>query len=153
MTIFRIRSSLIRASGVAALLAVGAHTGAAQDSLLTRLLLANRHTIGIVDGKLDGAGGRLLVDEGRKARFFLVGEEHGIAQTPQVVQALLAELRPTGYNTLAIEVSPLQGQRLDLMASSPRRAIDGNRKPGEEYYIFVAHGDYQARLSPAGILP
>ncbi|MFN8572084.1 MAG: hypothetical protein U0132_08510 [Gemmatimonadaceae bacterium] len=88
----------------------------AQDTTLTRILVANRHTVSLADGRLAGDGGRLLVDEGKKARFFLVGEEHGVAQTPQVVQALLRELRPAGYNTLAIEISPLQGQRINALS-------------------------------------
>ncbi len=92
----------------------------AQDSVLTRLLIANRHAISMSGGRLDGRGGRLLVDEGKNARFFLVGEEHGVAQTPAIVQALLSELRPAGYNTFAIEVSPLQGERLDAIARGPR---------------------------------
>jgi len=36
------------------------------------------------------------------------------------VQALLGELRPAGYNTFAIEVSPLQGGRLDAIARGSR---------------------------------
>ena len=92
----------------------------AQDRALTRLLIANRHPISMSGGRLDGRGGRLLVDEGKNARFFLVGEEHGVAQTPAIVQALLSELRPAGYNTFAIEVSPLQGERLDALARGPR---------------------------------
>ncbi|HEY7569237.1 MAG TPA: hypothetical protein VH762_16765 [Gemmatimonadaceae bacterium] len=92
----------------------------AQDSALTRLLIANRHPISLSGGRLEGRGGRLLVDEGKNARFFLVGEEHGVAQTPTIVQALLSELRPAGYNTFAIEVSPLQGERLDAIARGPR---------------------------------
>jgi len=92
----------------------------AQDSALTRLLIANRHAISLDEGRLDGRGGRLLVDEGKNARFFLVGEEHGVAQTPAIVQALLRELRPAGYNTFAIEVSPLQGERLDAIARGSR---------------------------------
>ncbi len=91
----------------------------AQDSVLTRLLISNRHAISVSGGRLDGRGGRLLVDEGKSARFFLVGEEHGVAQTPAIVQALLRELRPAGYNTFAIEVSPLQGERLDAIARGP----------------------------------
>ncbi len=115
-----------RLARIVALLVLAPAMLRAQDSALTRLLVANRHPIRTADGKLDGTGGRLLVDEGTKSRFVLVGEEHGIAQTPQVVQALLAELRPAGYNTLAIEVSPLQGQRLDLMARRARvhQALD-----------------------------
>jgi hypothetical protein len=92
----------------------------AQDSALTRLLIANRHAITLNGGRLDGRGGRLLVDEGKSARFFLVGEEHGVAQTPAIVKALLSELRPAGYNTFAIEVSPLQGERLDVIARGSR---------------------------------
>ena len=92
----------------------------AQDSALTRLLIANRHAISLNGGRLEGRGGRFLVDEGKSARFFLVGEEHGVAQTPAIVQALLSELRTAGYNTFAIEVSPLQGGRLDAIARGSR---------------------------------
>ena len=95
-----------------------------QDTALTRILVANRHPIRIVDGLLADRGGRLLVEEGKAARFFLVGEEHGVKEIPAVVQALLSELRPAGYNTFAIEVSPLQGARLDALTSS-RRMRDG----------------------------
>lgn len=99
---------------------------AAQDSVLTRLLAANRHPLGLVDGRLTGAGGRALIDGGLASRFFLIGEEHGVAEMPAVVQALLTELRPAGYNTFAIEVSPLQGMRLDSMARGrvPLEALD-----------------------------
>jgi hypothetical protein len=91
----------------------------AQDTALTRLLLENRRVLLIDNGRLAGPGGRMLVEEGLGSRFFLVGEEHGVAEIPEVVQALLSDLRPGGYNTLAIEVSPLQGRRLDSMARRP----------------------------------
>ncbi|MEW5914981.1 MAG: hypothetical protein AB1762_01190 [Gemmatimonadota bacterium] len=97
-----------------------AETVAAQDTILTRLLVENRHPVSITNGRLDGPGGRFLVEQSKGARFVLIGEEHGVAQLPQVVQALLSELRPAGFNTLAIEVSPLQGARLDSLTRSPR---------------------------------
>lgn len=98
----------------------------AQDTALTRMLIANRHPVRIVDGRLEERGGRLLVDAGKASRYFLVGEEHGVAQMPQIVQALLRELRPEGYDTFAIEVSPLQAARLDSVERLPnvRAAID-----------------------------
>lgn len=91
----------------------------AQDTTLARLLAANRYPIRLDSGRLAGAGGRLLIDAGRASKFFLVGEEHGIAQTPLVVQALLGELRPVGYNTFALEISALLGERLDRVARGP----------------------------------
>jgi erythromycin esterase-like protein len=91
----------------------------AQDSTLTALLVANRHSIALSDGRASGPGAELLVSGAAGARFFLIGEEHGVAPTPQIIQALLAQLRPRGYNTFAIEVSPLQGQRLDALSRAP----------------------------------
>jgi hypothetical protein len=116
MTLGSIRS--LTQLGILTLL--GAVAVQAQDTALTRLLVANRHPVRLVDGRLEGHGARLLIDEGKKARFFLVGEEHGVAELPQVVQALLSELRPAGYNTIAIEVSPLQGLRLDSLTRTSR---------------------------------
>jgi erythromycin esterase-like protein len=92
----------------------------AQDTALTRLLIEHRHPVSIANGRLEGGGGRFLVDHGKKSRFVLIGEEHGVAQLPGFVQALVSELRPAGFNTFAIEVSPLQGLRLDSLARSPR---------------------------------
>lgn len=98
----------------------------AQDTTLTRLLIANRHPMRLVGGRLEERGGRMLIEAGKASRYFLVGEEHGVAQTPQIVQALLSELRPEGYDTFAIEVSPLQAVRLDSVERLPnvRAAID-----------------------------
>ena len=131
----------------------------AQDTALTRLLVANRHPIRLVNGKLEGSGGRLLVDEGKGARFFLVGEEHGVAELPGVVQALLSELRPAGYNTLAIEVSPLQGQRLDSLTriSRMRAGLDTLLGAWFTTIPFYTLGEERALLtsamSPLGTVP
>ena len=104
---------------LAGLVAVGPVPLPAQDTLLTRLLIANRYPLTLEEGRLAGQGGRWLVEQGNGARFFLVGEEHGVGPMPGLVEALLRELRPAGYNTFAIEVSPLQGARLDALARAP----------------------------------
>jgi hypothetical protein len=103
-----------------------ASPAAAQDSVLTRLLIAHRHPLHVADGRLWDSGGRILLNAGRDSRFFLLGEEHGVGEIPAVVRALLADLRPAGYNTLAVEVSPLQGARLDSIARGrdPEAALD-----------------------------
>lgn len=92
----------------------------AQDTAITRLLLANRHPIALNGGRLVGAGGRHLVEQARSARFVLLGEEHGVAEVPRAMGALLRELRPAGFHTLAIEVSPSRGRELDGMARGAR---------------------------------
>jgi hypothetical protein len=100
-------------------LACGAGMLPAQDSALVAALAANRMPLGITDGRLSGAGGDFLIREGRGARFTLVGEEHGVAEVPQLVAAWLRDLRPAGYTTLAIEVSPLAARRIEEVSRTP----------------------------------
>jgi hypothetical protein len=86
---------------------------AAQDSL-TALLRANAHPMQAdAGGRLSGAGAELLVAAGRDAQFFLIGEEHGVAEIPLVAAHLFRELVPHGYRHLAIETGEFMAQELN----------------------------------------
>jgi hypothetical protein len=52
-----------------------------------------------------GPGWDWLVKEAGDARFTLIGEEHGVAETAQFSAFLFDALRPSGYDRLAIELS------------------------------------------------
>lgn len=109
-------------------LMLGAGEVQAQDSL-TVWLRANAHTMAAdADGRLSGAGAELLVAAGRDAQFFLIGEEHGVAEIPLVAADLFRTLAPHGYRHLAIETG-------DLLASALNRAVlaDGS---GAAYTAF-----------------
>ncbi|HEV2845705.1 MAG TPA: hypothetical protein VG477_12715, partial [Thermoanaerobaculia bacterium] len=45
----------------------------------------NRYAVSYKNGAFSGPGWERLVEEGKKSRFFLVGEEHGVAEIPAVV--------------------------------------------------------------------
>jgi len=79
-----------------------------------------------------------LVAEGTAARFFLVGEEHGIAENPVLVAQLFSELANQGYSKLAIEISPTMAWLLD--AALEDDGLDGLRdlfsQPGGEPAFF-----------------
>src|SRR5262245_25758844 len=67
----------------------------------------------------DGPAGRgwdWLVQEARDARFTLVGEEHGVAETAQFAAALFNPLRESGYSRMAIELSPIIAEDLEAAA-------------------------------------
>lgn len=86
---------------------------AAQDSL-TALLRAHAHVMGAeADGTLSGPGAELLVAAGREAQFFLVGEEHGVAEVPRVAGGLFRALAPAGYRHLAIETGESLAEELN----------------------------------------
>src|ERR1700674_3352959 len=80
-----------------------------QTSPQTRLLEAlrrNRLPLTMGDGPA-GRGWDWLVQEARDARFTLVGEEHGVAETARFSAALFSALRGSGYGRMAIELSPI----------------------------------------------
>lgn len=73
----------------------------------------SRHAVHFKDGVFSGPGWDLLVKEGQASRFFLVGEEHGVAEIPAVVRELFRTLQPAGYRHLALEISPPMATVLD----------------------------------------
>jgi len=70
-----------------------------------------------------GRGWDWLVQEARDARFTLVGEEHGVAETAQFSAALFNALRGSGYSRIAVEVSPIIAQ--DIEAAARRNGLQG----------------------------
>jgi hypothetical protein len=70
-----------------------------------------------------GHGWDWLVQEARDARFTLVGEEHGVAETAQFSAALFNALRGSGYGRIAIELSPIIAQ--DIEAAARRNSLQG----------------------------
>ena len=74
----------------------------------------------------DGPAGRgwdFLVEEARGARFTLIGEEHGVAETARFSSALFGALRPAGYDRVAIELSPPIAE--DIETAAKRDGVQG----------------------------
>lgn len=91
------------------------------------------------DGKrFAGPAWDRLVAEGKAARFFLIGEEHGIAENPKLAAQLFTELSPHGYTNLAIEISPTMAWLLDRALAA--NGLEGLRElfsqPGGEPAFF-----------------
>jgi hypothetical protein len=70
-----------------------------------------------------GRGWDWLVEKARDARFTLIGEEHGVAETAQLSAALFKALRGSGYTRMAIELSPIIAQ--DIEAAARRNGLQG----------------------------
>ena len=91
------------------------------------------------DGEaFSGPAWNRLVAEGGGAQFFLIGEEHGIAENPKLAAQLFSELSSRGYSKLAIETSPTMARLLDDALASD--GLDGLRDlfsgPGGEPAFF-----------------
>jgi len=97
-----------------------------QTTPQARLLAAlqgNRLPLTMSDGHPAGPGWDWLVEQARDARFTLVGEEHGVAETAQLSAALFKALRKSGYTRMAIELSPIIVQ--DIEAAARRKGLQG----------------------------
>jgi len=126
------RRDLLFATGLSLLTGTRAFTqgGAApraqpQSSPQARLLEAlrgNRLPLTMSDGPA-GRGWDWLVQEAQGARFTLIGEEHGVAETAQLSGALFKALRGSGYSRMAIELSPIIAQ--DIEATARRNGLQG----------------------------
>lgn len=101
---------------------------------ITATAIEQRLRLDLDGGVFSGPAWDRLVAEGRQAQFFLVGEEHGIAENPLLVAKLFAELSRHGYSKLAIEISPTMAWLLDEALAGG--GLDGLRKlyaqPGGE---------------------
>jgi hypothetical protein len=70
-----------------------------------------------------GRGWDWLVQQARDARFTLIGEEHGVAETALLSAALFNALRGSGYNRVAIELSPVIAA--DIETAAKRNGVQG----------------------------
>jgi hypothetical protein len=89
---------------------------------LLEALRANRLPLTMSDAPA-GRGWEWLVQEARDARFTLIGEEHGVAETAQLSAALFNAVRGSGYSRIAIELSPIIAQ--DIEAAARRNGLQG----------------------------
>ena len=107
------------------------------QAALSRAAMDNRHILEFDGREFSGPAWDLLVEEGRNAQFFLIGEEHGISENPKLASAIFAALKPTGYSGMVIETSPFMARKLDAAA---RDGIAGIRtlfaQPGGEPAFF-----------------
>ena len=127
------RRDLLIASGLSLLAGRRALTqGAAspdtqtQPGPQTRLLAAlqaNRLPLTLNDGRPAGRGWDWIVEKALAARFTLIGEEHGVAETAQLSAALFKALRGSGYTRMAIELSPIIAQ--DIETAARRNGVKG----------------------------
>jgi len=157
------RRSILATAGLslaAATLPVAAQqaptTSPTPTPLIDRLIeTARAHRLPMpFDGRrFSGPGWDRLLAEGRAAHFFLLGEEHGVAEVPKLVSQLATALKPAGYARLAIEVSPPIAAALETAATGGYAAIERFLRanpPGVAFYSMREEAQLLADVEAAG---
>ena len=93
------------------------------EQQLIALARQNLYPLGFAGGVVSGPGWDFLVRNGVEAEFVLLGEEHGMVETPLLARDLFLALRPAGFDTVAIEISPPIAQDLDRAARGGVKGI------------------------------
>lgn len=102
-----------------------AETKVAADNHLIPAVKQHSYPLHYKNQQFSGSAWDLLLDEAKAAQFFLLGEEHGIAENPKLAASLFKALIPSGYSRLGVEVSP---QMATLLDSAARDGLDGLKK-------------------------
>jgi hypothetical protein len=88
------------------------------ERLIARLL-ENRYALSLRGGELSGAGAQVLRSAIAQSRFVLLGEYHGLAQTPEFWAAVCHAAGPEGFHTMAVEEGPVVAAELEAWARRP----------------------------------
>jgi hypothetical protein len=86
---------------------------------LAATLLQNRFGLSVRGGQLSGAGAQVLQSAIAQSRFVLLGEDHGVAQTPEFWAAVCKVAGPERFQTMAVEEGPLVATELEGWARRP----------------------------------
>src|SRR5262245_22901336 len=104
--------------GRAASVAHGAQSSPQLNPFVTKLL-QNRYPLAVRGAQLAGAGADVLRSAIAQSRFVLLGEYHGVAQTPEFWTAVCNAAAPQGFHTMAVEEGPLAAAELEHLARRP----------------------------------
>jgi hypothetical protein len=84
-----------------------------REEKISKAAAESRMRLDYQRGRFSGPAWDWLLEQGRSALFFLLGEEHGIAENPKLVAQLFAALVPSGYSKVAIEISAPMAEEID----------------------------------------
>lgn len=88
-------------------------TPSGTDDRLRAAARESRRRVSHSGGRFSGEGYDWLVGQGSGARFFCLGEEHGIAENPALSAQLFRDLVPSGYRRVAVETSRPMASEID----------------------------------------
>jgi hypothetical protein len=99
---------------------------ASQDDTLAALVESHSYFMTVEEGAWHGTGADFLVEEGARAKLFLIGENHGNVETPLLTEHLAGELFLEGYEVFAVETGPLSARRVVELARAdqPMQAFE-----------------------------
>lgn len=88
-------------------------------SALTEYFAEHHYSLEISEGALTGSGADFLTREANAARFFLLGEDHGVGSNLKFATALFKLLQPSGYRAYVTEIGPVSAGHIRTLLQQP----------------------------------
>lgn len=106
------------------------------------------HPLKVTEGRLEGPGAAVLLQEAEKAHFFLLGEQHATVEIAELATALFRALAPLGYQHAAVEVGPAGARGLESLLQDEDAGALATALPADRTVLV----DLQALRSEPGLL-
>jgi hypothetical protein len=90
--------------------------GPSQPDRFVAKVLENRYSLSVRNGQLSGTGAQVLQSAIAESHFVLLGEDHGLAQTPELGAAICNAAGPERFQAMAIEEGPVAAAELHSLA-------------------------------------
>ena len=97
-----------------------------QDSLRASDIRRFAHPLKISGYSITGKGAEILKNRIKHSQFFLLGEQHESPQISELTNALLPELRSSGFGYFGIEVGPNSTEKMMEVVKSQNTLYDFN---------------------------
>lgn len=151
-----LRTAFVLALGLIVLLGAETHADSSESNgALTDAARENRSRLNFDGSTFSGPALDQLLAAARSSQFFLIGEEHGIAENPKLAGQLFTALVADGYEKLVIEVSPTAAAILDSAVKDD--GIEGLRvlysSPGGEPAFFGMREESELLAAVRAALP
>jgi hypothetical protein len=113
-------------------------------SKFVEVLLQNRYSLAVMNGQLSGTGAPLLQSALAESQFVLLGEKHGLPQTPQFGTAICNAGRGR-FQTMAVEEGPVAASQLEQWArdgDGPTKLAAFKAKSPEFLHIYSSSEEF-----------
>lgn len=104
------------------------------DSPLSRMARQNMHVF-TYDGSFEGQGWQKVLEMAEKHKYFLIGEDHGLAEIPLFTKELISHI---DYDLFVAEIDSITASVARHLAAAPASRIDAFHKENPSALSFFS---------------
>jgi len=144
---------ILAAAALASTLLFAAQSSAPPTDRFVSKVLQSRYSLSVREGQLSGTGAAVMLSAIAQSRFVVVGEDHGLAQTPELAGAVCHAAGSERFHAMAIEEGPLAAAQLEtwtLRREGPDQVAAFEKTFPESINVYNAREEFEMLQQCAG---